>query len=75
MAPTAFANALKLFAISASVGSTESLVQPGQLMRPWDLSEAEQEWASVSDRTMRLSIGIEDVEDLVADLAQGLAVS
>ncbi|MFC4309053.1 trans-sulfuration enzyme family protein [Steroidobacter flavus] len=73
VAPTTFANALKLFAISASVGSTESLIQPGQLMRPRDLNEAEQNWAAVSDRTMRLSIGVEDVEDLIADLQQALA--
>jgi cystathionine beta-lyase/cystathionine gamma-synthase len=73
VAPAAFANALKLFAISASLGSTESLVQPGQLMRPRDLNEAEQKWAAVSDRTMRLSIGVEDVEDLIADLRQALA--
>jgi len=73
VAPTAFADALKLFAISASVGSTESLVQPGQLMKPRDLNEAEQRWAAVSDRTMRLSIGIEDVEDLIADLRRALS--
>jgi len=73
VAPTAFADALKLFAISASVGSTESLVQPGQLMKPRDLNEVEQRWAAVSDRTMRLSIGIEDVEDLIADLRQALS--
>lgn len=72
VAPASFANALKLFAISASVGSTESLVQPGQLMKPRDLNPAEQQWAAVSDHTMRLSIGIEDAEDLVADLAQAL---
>ncbi|MBM0107875.1 aminotransferase class I/II-fold pyridoxal phosphate-dependent enzyme [Steroidobacter sp. S1-65] len=71
--PAAFANALKLFAISASVGSTESLVQPGQLMKPRDLNESEQQWAAVSDRTMRLSVGIEDAEDLVADLQQALS--
>ncbi|MBL8271154.1 trans-sulfuration enzyme family protein [Steroidobacter sp.] len=73
VAPASFANALELFAISASVGSTESLVQPGQLMRPRDLNEAEQGWAAVSDRTMRLSVGIEDVEDLIADLGRALA--
>ena len=75
VAPASFANALKLFAISASVGSTESLVQPGQLMKPRDLNEAEQKWAAVSDRTMRLSIGIEDAQDLIADLGQALAGS
>jgi cystathionine beta-lyase/cystathionine gamma-synthase len=70
-----FAKALKLFAISASLGSTESLIQPGELMRPRDLSEAERAWAGVTDMTMRLSIGIEDAEDLIEDLAQALALS
>jgi cystathionine beta-lyase/cystathionine gamma-synthase len=73
--PARFANALKLFAISASLGSTESLVQPGQLMRPRDLNPAEREWAAVTDRTMRLSVGIEAVEDLLADLHQALAAA
>jgi cystathionine beta-lyase/cystathionine gamma-synthase len=73
--PAAFANALKLFAISASVGSTESLVQPGQLMKPRDLNPAEQQWAAVSDRTMRLSIGVEDADDLTADLQQALSAA
>jgi cystathionine beta-lyase/cystathionine gamma-synthase len=67
-----FSEALKLFAISASLGSTESLVQPGRLMRPADLSAEERGWAAVTDQTIRLSIGIEDVEDLKADLAQAL---
>lgn len=75
VAPVAFANALKLFAIAASVGSTESLVQPGQLMKPRDLNPAEQQWAAVTDRTMRLSIGIEDADDLIADLQQALGSS
>lgn len=71
-APAAFANALKLFAIAASVGSTESLVQPGELMTPRGLNPAEQQWAAVSDYTMRLSLGIEDADDLIADLQQAL---
>jgi cystathionine beta-lyase/cystathionine gamma-synthase len=67
-----FAESLRLFPISASLGSTESLVQPGQLMRPRDLSEEERAWAGISDATMRLSVGIEDADDLIADLAQAL---
>jgi cystathionine beta-lyase/cystathionine gamma-synthase len=67
-----FANALELFAISASLGSTESLVQPGELMKPRDLTAEERVWAGVSDATVRLSIGIEDADDLIADLTQAL---
>src|SRR5690606_10114176 len=51
-----FANALELFAISPSLGSTESLVQPGELMRPRGLSEHEREWAGIRDSTIRLSV-------------------
>jgi hypothetical protein len=69
------AEALQLFAISASLGSTESLVQPGQLMRPRDLNDQERSWAGITDAMLRLSIGIEAVEDLIADLAQALAAS
>jgi cystathionine beta-lyase/cystathionine gamma-synthase len=65
-----FSDALKLFAISASLGSTESLVQPGQLMMPRDLNEQERNWAGVTEQTIRLSIGLEDPEDLIADLQQ-----
>jgi len=67
-----FANALELFAISASLGSTESLVQPGELMRPRDLNETERAWAGVTDTTIRLSVGIEDADDLIEDLTQAL---
>ena len=70
-----FCDALKLFSISASLGSTESLVQPGELMRPRDLNDQERAWAAVGDATIRLSIGIEDCDDLIADLTQALAVS
>jgi len=68
----AFANALELFVMAASVGSTESLVQPGQLMKPRGLNAQEQEWAAVTDQTMRLSVGVEDADDLIADLEQAL---
>jgi len=67
-----FSEALKLFAISASLGSTESLVWPGRLINPRDFSAQERQWAGISERTARLSIGIEDVDDLLADLQQAL---
>ena len=70
-----FSDALRLFAISASLGSTESLVYPGRLINPRDLSAAERQWAGISERTVRLSVGIEDADDLIADLQQALAIS
>ena len=67
--------ALQLFPISASLGSTESLAYPGRLINPRDLTAMERQWAGISDRTVRLSIGIEDADDLIADLQQALAIS
>jgi len=67
-----FSEALQLFAISASLGSTESLVWPGRLINPRDLSAQERQWAGISERTARLSIGIEDADDLIEDLQQAL---
>jgi cystathionine beta-lyase/cystathionine gamma-synthase len=72
-AGTAFAEALSLFARSASLGSTESLVVPPRLLQPSDLAPSERAWSGISPSTVRLSIGIEAVEDLFADLDQALA--
>lgn len=68
-----FTEALQLFTLSASLGSTESLILPGQLMQPRDLSDVERDWAGVSEQLIRLSVGIEAIEDLEADLLQALA--
>ena len=67
-----FADALRLFARAASLGSTESLVMPPQLLRERDLTPAQAGLSGVSDGTVRLSVGIEDAEDLIADLRQAL---
>lgn len=67
-----FAESLQLFSIASSLGSTESLVVPPQLWAGGELT-AEQRAASLITRgTVRLSIGIEDEQDLLADLAQAL---
>jgi cystathionine beta-lyase/cystathionine gamma-synthase len=67
-----FAESLRLFAIAASLGSTDSLVLPPQLLQPGDLTPEQRQWSGVTDRTLRLSLGIEDVGDLIADLQQAL---
>ena len=67
-----FADALQLFSISASLGSAESLVMPPQLLAGNEYT-AEQRAASLIARgTVRLSIGLEDAEDLISDLSQAL---
>jgi O-acetylhomoserine (thiol)-lyase len=67
-----FADALKLFAIAASMGSTESLVIPPALMGPRDLAPELEEHSGIAPGTVRLSIGLEDPDDLLADIAQAL---
>jgi cystathionine beta-lyase/cystathionine gamma-synthase len=68
-----FAESLRLFTITSSLGSTESLVLPPQLLQPGDLNAAQRKWSQVTERTVRLSLGIEDIDDLLADLDQALA--
>ena len=67
-----FAESLELFSIAASVGSTESLVMPPQLLQGGDYTAAQRAKSLVGKGTVRLSIGLEDEGDLKADLAQAL---
>jgi len=60
----------KLFSLLANIGDTKSLIiHPGSTTHQ-QLDEAEQASAGVSGDLIRLSVGIEDVEDLKADLTQ-----
>jgi cystathionine beta-lyase/cystathionine gamma-synthase len=67
-----FADALQYFSITASLGSTESLVVPPQMMSSRDLTADQAAISGVAAGTVRLSIGLEDVEDLMEDLGQAL---
>jgi cystathionine beta-lyase/cystathionine gamma-synthase len=70
-----FAEALQLFAITPSLGATESLIMPPQLLGSRDLSEEQQRLSGVGAGTVRLSIGLEDFDELIADLEQALAIA
>ncbi len=67
-----FADALQLFSISASVGSTESLVLPPQLLAGNEFTPEQRAASLITKGTVRLSIGVEDAQDLQQDLAQAL---
>ena len=67
--------AIELFAIAASLGSTESLVVPPAMQQPRDLTSEQRLWSGITPGTVRLSIGVEDSDDLIADLDQALARS
>ncbi|MGH8130184.1 MAG: trans-sulfuration enzyme family protein [Steroidobacteraceae bacterium] len=68
----AFADALEFFAITPSLGSVESLMMPPQLLRARGLTAEQTAISGIGDGTVRLSIGIEDTDDLIADLDAAL---
>jgi cystathionine beta-lyase/cystathionine gamma-synthase len=67
-----FADTLELFALAASLGSTESLVVTPAMMGGRELTAAQDPKSGITAGTIRLSIGLEDPEDLLADLARAL---
>lgn len=70
----AFIDALSLFATTASLGSTESLVSPVRLFLGSDLSADELDRSMITDSTVRLAVGVEHVDDLIADLEHAFSV-
>jgi cystathionine beta-lyase/cystathionine gamma-synthase len=67
-----FAESLEYFSIAASLGSAESLVVPPQLLGGQEYTPEQRAASLIGPGTVRLSIGIEDIEDLLADLGQAL---
>ena len=68
-----FVEALELFSHLANVGDTKSLVIHPASPTHRQLSDEQKVKAGAGPDTVRLSIGIEDVNDIVADLEQALA--
>jgi cystathionine gamma-synthase len=66
-----FLASLKLFTLAESLGGVESLVAHPATMTHASMSAGEQETAGISSCLLRLSIGIEYIGDLLADLKQG----
>jgi cystathionine beta-lyase/cystathionine gamma-synthase len=67
-----FSERLKLFALTASLGSTDSLVMAPQLMGSRDFTAEQARQSGISPGTVRLSIGLEDPGDLIDDIDQAL---
>jgi len=67
--------ALRLFSLVSNVGDAKSLaLHPGSTTHA-QLSESQQREAGLSPEMIRLSIGIEHIDDIIADLDQALAVA
>ena len=71
----AFSRALRVFAFAESLGGVESLACHPATMTHATMSREEQETRGITEGTIRLSVGIEDAEDIVADLERGLAAA
>ncbi|MFZ3100746.1 MAG: homocysteine synthase [Desulfitobacteriaceae bacterium] len=70
-----FIDSVKLFSHLANVGDAKSLVIHPASTTHSQLSPEEQASAGVTPDMVRLSVGIENIEDLIADLEQALAIS
>lgn len=70
-----FADALELFALTSSLGSTESLIVTAPILAGRDLSPDQQKLSAITPGTVRLSIGLEDPDDLLEDLDRGLSAA
>ena len=68
-------NSLKLFSLLANVGDAKSLVIHPAITTHSQLTAEQRASAGVPDDMVRLSIGIEDVQDIIEDLEQALAAS
>lgn len=67
------ASSFKVFSLAESLGGVESLINHPATMTHASIPKAEREKSGVVDNLLRLSVGVEDVEDLIADLEQALA--
>ena len=67
-----FLENLKVFTLAESLGGVESLANHPALMTHASIPEDKRKEIGISDDLVRLSVGIEDIEDLLADLEQAL---
>ena len=65
-------NNLKLCSLAVSLGDTETLIQHPASMTHSPYTKEERLKAGITDGLVRLSVGLENVEDIIADLEQGL---
>jgi methionine-gamma-lyase len=67
-----FLNSLKLIKLAVSLGSTESLAEHPATMTHVDVDPELRQELSITERMIRLSIGVEHYEDIIYDIDQAL---
>ncbi|HQQ93519.1 MAG TPA: cystathionine gamma-synthase [Bacteroidia bacterium] len=66
------ASSFKVFSLAESLGGVESLINHPATMTHASIPKADREKAGVEDNLLRLSVGVEDIDDLLEDLVQAL---
>ncbi|XP_014004749.1 cystathionine gamma-lyase isoform X2 [Salmo salar] len=72
---TTFLSSLKLFALAESLGGYESLAEHPAIMTHASVPESDRAALGISDTLIRLSVGLEDEQDIIEDLEQALNVA
>lgn len=68
-----FMNSLKFVRLAVSLGDADSEVEHPASMTHWYVPREERMQAGITDGLVRMSVGLEDPEDIIADLEQALA--
>lgn len=68
----AFLNSLKLIKLAVSLGGTESLAEHPATMTHADVDPTEKEYLSITSKMIRISIGVENYNDIIWDIEQAL---
>lgn len=71
-AGVAFMNSLNFCRLAVSLGDVDTLIQHPASMTHWYMKREERLKAGITDGAVRISVGIEDVEDIIEDLEQAL---
>ena len=67
-----FIDALQIPYIAPSLGGVESLIEQPAIMSYYEMAAADRFQIGIKDELVRFSVGIENVDDLIADLEQAL---
>ena len=68
-------DSVEICALAENLGSVETLITHPVTMTHADVEEAERQRIGITDGLVRLSVGLEDVEDVIGDLEQALDAS
>ncbi len=70
-----FIDALKMISVTANLGDSRSIITHPASTTHSKLSESERKQVGITDGLIRLSVGLEHQEDIIADVSQALARS